>query len=118
VSDGGWSFGGSILTFAFPMLLFIVVAVALYVLYTKPTVVPGHRTSPVERSVSHTAIPGIPGATEADAGVVGGGNEADAGVVGGGNEIPGNLARAPGIPAADDAAMAADGENAAPEVQE
>jgi hypothetical protein len=107
VSDGGWSFGGSILTFAFPMLLFIVVAVALYVLYTKPTVVPGHRTSTAERPVSHTAIPGIPAATEADAGVVGGGNE-----------VPGNLARAPGNPAADDAAMAADGENAASEVQE
>ena len=96
MSDGGWSFGGSILTFAFPMLLFIAVAVYLYVLYTKPTVVPGHRTSPVERPVSHTAIPGIPTATE----------------------VPGNLARAPGNPAADDAAKAADGENAAPGAQE
>ena len=38
---GAWSFGGSILTFAFPMILFIVVAVALYVLYTKPEIVPG-----------------------------------------------------------------------------
>ncbi len=58
MSDG-WSFGGSILTFAFPMILFVVVVTALYILYTKPTVVPGHRTSPVERPVSHTAIPGI-----------------------------------------------------------
>ena len=89
------------------MLLFIGVATALYILYTKPTVVPGHRTSPVERPVSHTAIPGIPAATEADAGVVGGANA-----------VPGNHPRAPGNPAADDAAMTADGENAAPGVQE
>ena len=96
MSDG-WSFGGSILTFAFPMLLFIVVAVALYILYTKPTVVPGHRTSPVERPVSHTAIPGIPVTAQV------------------GNNLHG---RAPVDLAADDAAVAADGENAAPEAQE
>jgi len=46
------------------MLLFIGVATALYVLYTKPVVVPGHRTSTVERPVSYTAIPGTPTATE------------------------------------------------------
>jgi hypothetical protein len=96
VSDGGWSFGGSILTFAFPMLLFIAVAVALYVLYTKPGVVPGHRTSTAGHPVSYTAVPGTPTATE----------------------VPGSPAPAPGDPAADDAAMAADGENAAPEAQE
>jgi hypothetical protein len=94
VSGGGWSFDGSILTFAFPMLLFIAVAVALYVLYTKPGVVPGHRPSTAERPVSYTAIPGAPTASQADAGVVGGGNEA------------------PGDPAA------AGGENAAPEAPE
>jgi hypothetical protein len=38
-----WSYGASILTFAFPMILFIAVAGALYVLYTKPHLVPGHR---------------------------------------------------------------------------
>jgi hypothetical protein len=103
VSDGGWSFGGSILTFAFPMLLFIAVAVALYVLYTKPTVVPGHRTSTVERPVSHTAIPGIPTAAEAPGDLV---------------PVPGNPVRAPGSPAAYDAATEADGDNAAPEAQE
>jgi hypothetical protein len=64
VTDG-WSFGGSILTFAFPMLLFIGVAAALYILYTKPVVVPGHRTSDAERPVSYTAIPGPPAAAEA-----------------------------------------------------
>ena len=42
-STSAWSFGGSILTFAFPMLLFIVVACALYIAYTKPELVPGHR---------------------------------------------------------------------------
>jgi len=35
-STSAWSFGGSILTFVFPMLLFIVVACALYIAYTKP----------------------------------------------------------------------------------
>jgi hypothetical protein len=82
------------MTFAFPMLLFIGVAVALYVLYTKPSAVPGHRASTPERPVSYTAVPGTPTATEA----------------------PGTLAPAP---VADDAAVAAaDGENAAPEAQE
>jgi hypothetical protein len=60
-----WTFGGSILTFAFPMILFIVVACALYVLYTKPEVVPGHQVRPPERPVSYTAVPGPP----ADAGL-------------------------------------------------
>jgi hypothetical protein len=53
-----WTFGGSILSFAFPMLLFIVVAGALYVLYTKPESVPGHRAPGLERPVSYTAMPG------------------------------------------------------------
>ena len=59
-AGGAWSFGSSILTFAFPMILFIVVAVALYVLYTKPEVVPGRRAPSAERPVSYTAIPGKP----------------------------------------------------------
>ena len=96
VSGDGWSFGGSILTFAFPMLLFIVVAAALYVLYTKPTAVPGHRASTPEHPVSYTAIPGTPTATEAS----------------------GTPAAAPGTPVADDAGVAAEGENAASEAQE
>jgi hypothetical protein len=53
-----WTFGGSILSFAFPMLLFIVVGGALYVLYTKPEFVPGHRAPGLERPVSYTAMPG------------------------------------------------------------
>jgi hypothetical protein len=97
VSDG-WSFGGSILTFAFPMLLFIGVAAALYVLYTKPAVVPGRRSSSTaEHPVSYTPIPGIPRAA---------------------TEVPGIPMLAPGNLAADDAVKAADGESAEPGVQE
>jgi hypothetical protein len=59
-AGSAWSFGGSILTFAFPMILFIVVAATLYVLYTKPEMVPGHRVRPSERPVSYTAVPGSP----------------------------------------------------------
>jgi hypothetical protein len=59
-AGGAWTFGGSILTFAFPMILFIVVAGGLYVLYTKPEFVPGHRAPGLERPVSYTAIPGQP----------------------------------------------------------
>jgi hypothetical protein len=58
-AGGAWSFGGSILTFAFPMILFIVVAAALYVLYTKPELVPGHWIQG-ERPVSCTAVPRPP----------------------------------------------------------
>jgi len=66
-AGGAWSFGGSILTFAFPMILFIVVAVGLYVLYTKPELVPGHRAPASERPVSYTAIPGPAAQTEGGA---------------------------------------------------
>ena len=59
-AGGAWTFGGSILTFAFPMILFIVVAAALYVLYTKPEFVPGHRPDDWERPVSYTSVPGQP----------------------------------------------------------
>ena len=62
-AGGAWTFGGSILTFAFPMILFIVVAGALYVLYTKPEFVPGHRAPALERPVSYTAFPGKPEVT-------------------------------------------------------
>ena len=62
-----WSFGGSILTFAFPMLLFIVVACALYIAYTKPELVPGHRNPAAQRPVSYTAVPGEPATARATA---------------------------------------------------
>jgi len=56
--SSAWSFGGSILTFAFPMILFIVVACALYVAYTKPELAPGHRNPAAQRPVSYPAVPG------------------------------------------------------------
>jgi hypothetical protein len=59
-NTSAWSFGGSILTFVFPMILFIVVAFALYIAYTKPELAPGHRDPAVQRPVSYTAVPGEP----------------------------------------------------------
>jgi hypothetical protein len=56
--SGAWSSGAAILTFVFPMLLFIAVAGALYVLYTKPEVAPGHRSA--ARPISYTSVPGEP----------------------------------------------------------
>ena len=46
------------------MLLFIVVAIGLYVLYTKPSIVPGRRARGSDAPVSYTAIPGNPIASE------------------------------------------------------
>ena len=57
-STSAWSFGGSILTFVFPMILFIVVACALYIAYTKPELAPGHRNPAAQRPVTYTAVPG------------------------------------------------------------
>ena len=54
---GDWTYGAAILTFAFPMLLFIAVAGALYVLYTKPHLVPGHRYQLQMRPTTATAVP-------------------------------------------------------------
>jgi hypothetical protein len=59
-AGGAWSFGGSILTFVFPMILFVVVACALYVAYTKPELVPGHRNPAAQRAVTYTAVVGPP----------------------------------------------------------
>ena len=52
-----WTYGASILTFVFPELLFIAVAGALYVLYTKPHLVPGHRYNMQLRATTATAAP-------------------------------------------------------------
>lgn len=50
-----WSYGGSILTFVFPMILFLGVAAVLYMLYTKPQTVPGERGGQARaRSVAAT----------------------------------------------------------------
>jgi hypothetical protein len=42
------------------MLLFIVVAAWLYVTYTKPELVPGHRNPAVEHPMTFTHVPGSP----------------------------------------------------------
>jgi hypothetical protein len=50
-----WSLGGSVETFAIPVGLFIVVAAALFFLYTRPHVVPGHRDlAPAQASGAET----------------------------------------------------------------
>ena len=59
--SGDWTYGAAILTFAFPMVLFIVVASALYILYTKPHLVPGHKYNVVLSSVTDTPVAGTPG---------------------------------------------------------
>jgi hypothetical protein len=58
--SGAWSSGGAILTFVLPMVLFIIVALGLYVLYTKPSIVPGRRIRGSDHPVSYTAVPGNP----------------------------------------------------------
>jgi hypothetical protein len=55
-----WSLGGSILTFAFPMVLFIVAATVLYLLFSRPHRIPGHsavvptQTAPPDHGTAHT----------------------------------------------------------------
>lgn len=69
-----WTYGASILTFVFPELLFIAVAGALYVLYTKPHLVPGHRynmqlratTATTARETAAPARPAQPAAVDTD----------------------------------------------------
>jgi len=57
-----WTYGASILTFLFPELLFIAVAGALYVVYTKPHLVPGHRYQvQVRPPVTGATVAGAPG---------------------------------------------------------
>jgi hypothetical protein len=64
----GWSYGGSILSFLFPMILFVVVATSLYVVYTKPSVVPGHREQTVARPIGFTPVVRMPGSEQQAAG--------------------------------------------------
>jgi hypothetical protein len=60
VTGSAWSVGASILTFAFPMILFLAVAGALFVAYTKPSVVPGHREQTVARPIGFTPAVRLP----------------------------------------------------------
>ena len=68
-SGSAWSYGGAILTFVFPMILFLAVAIALYVIYTKPSVVPGHREQAVARPIGYTPVVRLPGRDETPAGL-------------------------------------------------
>lgn len=65
-SGGAWSFSSSMITFVFPMMLVIVIAAALYVLYTKRELIPGQQPGRPARSVSDTATPGTPAARPGD----------------------------------------------------
>ena len=58
-----WSYGGSVLTFLFPMILFLAVGGVLWVLYTKPQQVPGRGYLANERSVAATPTVTVAGAT-------------------------------------------------------
>jgi hypothetical protein len=46
------------------MVLFIVVGFGLYILYTKPSIVPGRRSRGADYPVASTAVPGRPIAAE------------------------------------------------------
>lgn len=89
IAAGGsaWSYGGAILTFLFPYILFIAVAATLWVLYTMPHMVPGHRYQSVAGPVSRTAAARQPGGqgSSPEAGPAGqsGGTEGPAGQRGG-----------------------------------
>jgi hypothetical protein len=105
-STMGWSYGGSILSFLFPMILFLVVATSLYVVFTKPSVVPGHREQTVARPIGFTPVVRMPGAGQQAAGQVPAGPQyafpAQAGQPGGGGQAaaPENPAARPGNPEA------------------
>jgi len=67
-STSGWSYGASILSFLFPMILFLVVATSLYVVFTKPSVVPGHREQTVARPIGFTPVVRMSGSGQQAAG--------------------------------------------------
>lgn len=55
-----WTTGASVFTFAPLYILFIAVAAGLWVLYTKPGLVPGRRRGGADRPVTFTPQPGKP----------------------------------------------------------
>ena len=75
-ADSAWSYGGAVLTFVFPMLLFIFVAGGLYVAYTRPHLVPGHRyeivRSPGSTATAPVRAPGQAGEHGGQAGTAAG----------------------------------------------
>ena len=63
-AGSAWSVGASILTFVFPMILFLAVAGSLFVAYTKPSVVPGHREQTVARPIGFLGSSAKPSSLE------------------------------------------------------
>jgi hypothetical protein len=56
---GDWTQAAAIMTFAIPVGLFVIVAIVLYFLYTRPHAVPGHRElAPAGASGRHVASGG------------------------------------------------------------
>jgi len=93
---GAWNLGASVLSFAFPLTLFILVASALYVVYTRPEPAHGPWVENLRRPMSYTVAPsplppaagqsepvGAIDAATADAGTADAGT-ADAGTAGDG----------------------------------
>ncbi len=64
--SSAWTYGAAILSFTFPMLLFVAVAAWLYVTYTKPELAPGHRNPGIERPAIYTKVPGKPRAADGE----------------------------------------------------
>ena len=67
-SGSAWTYGAAILSFVFPMILFLAVITWLYVTYTKPSVVPGHREQAVARPIGFTPVVRMPARDEASPG--------------------------------------------------
>jgi hypothetical protein len=101
-----WSYGASILSFLFPMILFLVVATSLYVTFTKPSVVPGHREQTVARPIGFTPTVRMPSREQQASGQTAAGPQyafpSQAGQAGGGGQAaaPENPAARPGNPEA------------------
>lgn len=60
-TGSAWTYGAAIMTFAYWMILFLFVATSLYVVFTKPSVVPGHREQAVARPIGFTPVVRLPG---------------------------------------------------------
>jgi uncharacterized membrane protein YgcG len=96
--------GGSILTFAFPMALFIVAAVVLYLLFTRPHQVPGHKKlaaakasgGPGDGQQPARAGGGNPGGASPGGASPGGSPGGGGSAAGGGNAAPAEGPKEPG----------------------
>jgi hypothetical protein len=64
--SGDWTLAASIMTFAIPVGLFVIVATILYFLYTRPHAVPGHRELAPAGAAARLAAP-APGAAAPEA---------------------------------------------------